>query len=269
MIGQRGPWPVLLAAIGLLALAGVVLWWPTARSGSPVVLASPALQITPPTGPPSSPPQGITVSGEGEAQTEPDVAIVNLGVTHIAPTASEAMRTVSERLGAVISTIKSHGVEDKDVQTSGLSLQPIQRPRPPADGRPPEIEAYRASNNVTVSIRDINRASAILDAATSNGANVAGALRFAASNAADLKTQALSRAVRNATRNAEAVASAAGVRITGVASISEEGVSVPVPRAAGVEALALRAAEAPPPVEPGGLTVRARVRATYLIGPGT
>lgn len=245
----------IVGAAALLAAAALV------RLVPPSVVAAPVEQAGNNTQPPT-----ITVAGEGEVRAEPDMAVVSVGVTTVAATAQEAMSDVNRRMAAVVASARAQGVQDRDIQTSGLSLQPIYRQRIRADDLPPEIQAYRASNNVSLTVRDLARASAVLDAATTSGANVIGGLRFGISNADELRIQALARATANADAKARAIASAAGVAIRSISSIVEESVSAPRPQ---VEAFALRAApagdQAQPPVEGGEMVVRARIRASYNI----
>ena len=188
---------------------------------------------------------------------------MTVGVTAVAPTSQDAMDQVSGRLAAVITGTRALGVDQRDIQTAGLSLQPIFRARPRPD-EPQEIEAYRGSNSVAITVRDLARAGLVLDAASRNGANVIGGLRFGLSNTEAVRQEALAAAVRDAERKARAIASAAGVNIAGVQSIAEEGVAPPQPvtRAAAAPAAAEAVA---PPLEPGELVIRARVRATYNI----
>ena len=206
----------------------------------------------------------ITVLGEGEVRAEPDIAIVNVGVTAVAPSSQAAMDQVSQRLAEVIAGTRALGVEARDIQTAGLSLQPVFRPRTRPDD-PQEIESYRASNSVTITVRDIGQAGTVLDAASRNGANVIGGLRFGLANTEAPRQQALTAAVREAERKARAVASAAGVNVAGVLSIVEEGVGAPQPVARAAPAGPAAAELVPPPVEPGELVIRARVRASYSI----
>lgn len=246
---------ILAAMVALFA--STVSAWPPGKPASAAALFQAANQT------------GVTVSGEGEARAEPDLAVVSVGVTHVAPAAREAMNEVSGRLAAVIAGAKDLGVQDRDVQTSGLSLQPIFRARIRGDDSPPEIEGYRASNSVSLTVRDLASASAVLDSATQNGANVIGGLRFGISNVDELRAQALAAATANAEARARAIASAAGVSLRGVISITEEGVAVPRAQA---EALGLRAAPAvdlAPPIEAGEMVVRARVRVSYSIEEGS
>jgi uncharacterized protein YggE len=66
----------------------------------------------------------ITVTGEGSVEAKPDMATINLGVTTEGTTAAEAMAANSVQLGAVLEQLRAAGIEDRDLQTSGLSLSP-------------------------------------------------------------------------------------------------------------------------------------------------
>lgn len=205
----------------------------------------------------------VTVIGEGEARAEPDMAAVTVGVTVTAPSAAEAMDEVSRRLADVIASARAHGVADQDIQTTGLSVQPILR-RGPRPEDPPQVEAYRAANNVALTIRDLARASAALQATIDSGANVVGPLHFGVSNVEPVRLAALDSAARNAAAKARTLAAAAGVGITGVISIVEEGIAVPRPQA-DLARVAPAAEAVAVPVEPGELVLHARVRISYSI----
>lgn len=208
----------------------------------------------------------ITVGGEGEIWAEPDMAVVTVGVTANAATSREAMAEVNRRIAAVITGAKAQGLQDRDVQTTGLSLQPIYRQRPRSDDSPLEIQGYRASNNVSLTVRTLSLAGPVLDAAVANGANVVGSLSFSISNPQELRMQALAAATANAETRAHAIAAAAGVTLRGVLTISEESVSIPRPVSADFSALrAIGGEAAPVPVEGGEMVIRARVRATFKI----
>jgi uncharacterized protein YggE len=211
-------------------------------------------------------PPSITVVGESEVHVQPDMATVTVGVTSIAPSADEAMGGVSLGLAAILAGIRGLGIPNSDIQTAALSLQPIYRPRPPNDDSPTQIQAYRASNNVSVIVRDLARASSVLDVAVQSGANNIGGIAFSLSDPETPRRQALAQATANAEAKATAIAQAAGVSITGIISISEESTTIPLmrtsaPAFAGVAPMAAPA----PPVESGEMIVRATVRVTYSI----
>lgn len=229
-------------------------------------LLAPAVAASPLDQPQVNQEPSITVGGEGEVWAEPDMALVTVGVTANAATSREAMAEVNRRLAAVIAGAKAQGLQDRDVQTTGLSLQPIYRQRTRNDDSPLEIQGYRASNNVSLTVRTLSLAGPVLDTAVANGANVIGSLSFSISNTQELRRQALAAATTNAETRAQAIAAAAGVTLRGVLTISEESVSIPRPMPADFSALrAIGAEAAPPPVEGGEMVIRARVRATFKI----
>jgi uncharacterized protein YggE len=209
----------------------------------------------------------ITVTGEGEVKVEPDLAIVTVGVAQTGATSNEALAAANSVLAAVSAAVRAQGVQDRDIQTSGLSLQPVYRSQQRGGDQPPEIVGYRASNNLTITVRTISQAGPVLDAAVAAGANSIGGIRFSVADVETPRRQALANATADAEAKARAIASAAGVSLAGVLSIVESSVSTPRPAAD----TALRAVPAPAegfaatPVETGELVIRARLQASYRI----
>ena len=68
----------------------------------------------------------------------------------------------------VRAALKRAGIEDRDIQTSSINLNPEYRYD---QNRPPRLTGYRASNTVNVKFRDLKRTGAILDALVAEGAN--------------------------------------------------------------------------------------------------
>jgi len=238
---------VLLLAV-LLALAPL----PAARAASDPQPTSP-----------SQPPQHlITVSGDGAVHAPPDQATVRVGVTAIAPRSTDAMAQVNTSLAAVLGSIAALGIPPRDLQTSGLALQPNYKPRQPGDDSPPQIDSYRATNNVTVTVRDLSQVGPVLDAATANGANSISGVQFGFANEAQLRQQALASATSDALAKAQAIATAAGVGPIALQSVDETSVTVPQPVAFAAAAPAPSGA-APTPVESGEMTVNAHIQATF------
>jgi uncharacterized protein YggE len=179
--------------------------------------------------------------------------------------AREAMDKNATAMTAVLDAVKRAGIADKDIQTSGINLTPIFSQQRTGDQTPPQIVGYRASNNVNVTISPVIRVGEVLDVAVTAGANVAGGVRFGIRDDAALKRTALEAAARAARANADTLAAALGVRITGVQSATElSGVSLP-PRPLALEAADARGAAAPP-VQAGELTLSVRVQVVYAIG---
>jgi len=183
------------------------------------LLAAPALaQIVPPA--------AISVSGEATVSVPPDLALVEGGVTSEAKTAREASDANNAAMGKVLQALKGAGIEAKDVQTSRLSLQPQSAPN---RSGPPAIVGYRASNRVTIRVRDVTKVANVIDTLVAAGANDIGGINFMVSQASKLLDEAREQAVADARRKAEIYAKAAGVTLGAPLSISEQGFPGPIP----------------------------------------
>ena len=207
--------------------------------------------------------QTITVSGEGEASGTPEVAMVSLSVQNEGRTAREAIDANSAAMAQVVEAMKRIGVPERGLRTSGISINPVRARQQPGESQPPPIVGYQAVNSLTVTVEPAVKAGEVIDVGIGAGANVAGGVRFAMKDDATLQKEALDMAVKSARGKADAMAAAAGLRIVGVRTMTEEGgPGVPVVRA---EAQGLAAADARqvPPVQPGELTLRTRVRVVY------
>ena len=104
---------------------------------------------------PAAPPAVISVTGEAHISVPPDLVQIDAGVTSEAKTAREASDANNTAMGKVLLALKGAGIDEKDYQTSRLSLQAqnsVARP-----GASPIITGYRASNRVTIRLRDVDQ----------------------------------------------------------------------------------------------------------------
>jgi uncharacterized protein YggE len=101
----------------------------------------------------------------------------------------------------------------------------------------------------------------VLDRAIAAGANEMSGIEFVVSEQSKLLDQARDDAIADARRKAELYAKAAGAKLGGVVSISEEGPAPPQPR----PMQAVRAGAVP--VAPGEQTLRATVSVSYELTP--
>lgn len=207
----------------------------------------------------------IVVTGEGRVDTAPDMATITLGVTTEGDTAKEALAANTAQLTAAIERLKASGVEDRDIQTSGLNLGPrYDYNRTNADGSA-QITGFVASNMVTVRIRVLDTLGTVLDAAVSDGANTLNGVMFGLQSPDPVLDAARKDAVTDARRKAELYAAAAGVSLGKVQSISEQsGYTPPMPMAMADASFA-KAEGAPVPVQGGEVAIMANVTIVYEI----
>ena len=215
-------------------------------------LAAPALAET-------APPPAISVTGEATVSVPPDQAQIDGGVTSDAKTAREASDANNAAMGKVLLALKGAGIDEKDYQTSRLSLQPQYAPN--RSGSSPVV-GYRASNRVTVRLRDVNKVAGIIDVLVGAGANELGGINFVVSQASKLLDDIREKAVADARRKAEIYAKAAGVTLGEPLSISEEGAASPVLRGKMMAPMAAGAA-----VAQGEETLSVTVSVSWAIKP--
>jgi uncharacterized protein len=170
------------------------------------------------------PPPAISVTGEATVSVPPDQAQIDGGVTSDAKTAREASDANNAAMGKVLLALKGAGIDEKDYQTSRLSLQPQYAPN---RSGPSPVVGYRASNRVTVKLRDVAKVANIVDVLVGAGANELGGINFMVSQASKLLDDAREKAIADARRKAEIYAKAAGVTLGEPLNISEEGGSGP------------------------------------------
>jgi len=175
----------------------------------------------------SVPPPAISVTGEASVSVSPDLAQIDGGVTSDGKTAREASDTNNAAMGKVLLALKGAGIEEKDYQTSRLSLQPQYAPN---RSGPSAIAGYRASNRVIIRVREVTKVANVIDVLVAAGANEVGGINFMVSQASKLLDDAREQAIADARRKADIYAKAAGVTLGGPLSISEEGASAPVYR---------------------------------------
>ncbi len=205
-------------------------------------LSSAALAQTPAGGPPVAQPTILQLSATGEVRATPDSAEIGAGVVTTAAEASAAMATNSASMDKVIAALKKAGIADRDIQTSGLSLQPQFRYE---QNREPILTGFRASNQVRVTIRDARATGKVIDALVGAGANQIDGPTFKVMSPEPLLDKARQQAVATARQRAELYAAAAGMKVRRITLISE-GSSVEPPMPMPRMAMAAGAAAAPP-----------------------
>jgi uncharacterized protein len=172
----------------------------------------------------------ITVTGEATVEAVPDMATISLGVTTLGKTGAEAMAANSQSLQAVIDRLKAAGIEDRDLQTSNLSLYPNWVTDSAGNGQ--TINGYTASNMLNVRVRAIDSLGAVLDASISDGANTLNGITFDLSAPRPAQDEARKAAVADARARAELLVAAAGGKLGKILTITENaGFGQPVPMA--------------------------------------
>lgn len=201
----------------------------------------------------------IRVSGEGTVSYKPDIAYVSIGVVTQAPTARDAQRKNNEIAGRIIKALKEKGIAEADISTIDLSLFPERRYD---DQKKQEVLiGYRSNHTLRVTVRQIDQTGMVIDTLMDVGGNIIQDISFGLSDNSSARDAALEKAVKDATRKAEVIARAAGVKLTGVTTIIDASASAAPPMTYTRKEMSLASADTP--VAAGNIQIQARVEMVF------
>jgi len=201
----------------------------------------------------------LDVNASGEVTRVPDLAIISAGVVTKAATAGSALQQAANRMQRVRAALKAAGIEERDIQTSNISLNPEYRY---VNNQPPQLTGYSASNQVSVRFRDIANAGKILDALVKEGANQINGPTLTIEKPEAVLDEARARAIAIGRARAELYARSLGLRVVRVVAVSESGGSYPVPPPMPVM-MEARAAGADTKIDPGEQKLQVNLAMTF------
>jgi len=177
----------------------------------------------------------FSVQGEGRVLARPDIAQINLGVKiENERSAQAATKKGVEKINLVIASIKTAGVDEKDLKTTAYNLYPNYDYTRQA-GR--ELTGWNLDQSVQVKIRDLDKIGEVIAQATSAGANQAGGVSFTIDDEDELKSQARAKAIEAAKAKAQELSKQAGLNLGKVINVFESQTSYPQPMFARAESL--------------------------------
>jgi len=165
-------------------------------------------------------PAYISVTGEGVSYAAPDMANISLGVVTQGASAGETLGQSSALVSAILAELAAMGVAPRDIQTTGLSVNTMLDYSDPDVVR---ITGYEARNMLSVRVRDLPMAGALIDAAFAAGANDFSGMTFELEDMRAASDAARQAAVADARARAELFAAAAGVSLGRIETIVEGG----------------------------------------------
>jgi uncharacterized protein len=249
---------VLIVALGALLVggAGLGLALDTAGASTPVTKAVACGTNTP----------HLTAQGTAQASGTPDVLTAVFSINASAPSASAALAQDNSEVNEADLALLANGVTKSEVQTTGLSLQPMYTY--PHDGTP-YISSYAVTNTVTATMHDTAKAGAAIDAVVgANGDAVQiNSVGFSFSNPNQVQDQARAAAVRQAVGHAQAMAAASGRKLGPVCSLTDVTPSAPQNVNEFNDSLQATAgtASAPVPLESGSQSETDQVTMVYAL----
>jgi uncharacterized protein YggE len=198
----------------------------------------------------------MSINGRGSIKANPDIAVLNMGVTTEDTDLMAAQRENAVKTERVIETLKKAGIEDRDIEPSSYIIEPLYEN---IEGKQ-IFRGYRVRNLLKVTVRDMGRTGQIIDTGVRNGINVVRDVEFSVSNPSHYYDQALRLAIEDAVRKAEVAANTIGVSLNRVPKeIVEESFGVVL----GVQSASMDVKAVVTPIRPGPIDVNANVKATF------
>lgn len=194
----------------------------------------------------------IEVGGTGTFGMKPDESIVYLGVQTQSANAVTAQKDNAAKMEKVIKALQDAGIQKDDLVTSNYTMYPMK------DQTGEKITGYVVSNQLKVTIKNIDKTGDVIDKAVKVGANEINSISFTLSHDSQqgAREQAMRNAVKAARLDADRLARELGVKIMGPLQANTGGGTVTSARFVETRTLTT-------PIEPGNITVSAFVSVVY------
>ena len=192
----------------------------------------------------------VTVVGEAKSEQKTQVATFNAGVMVVSNDKDGAASEVNSKMEAIIKSVKEFGIAENDIKTQSLSV--YKQVQQPTNGE------WRVSNDISIKLRNIDKASELADLLTKSGATSVYGPRFTVDDTKQAESGLVDQAIKNAAEKAEAIAKASGRKLGKVIEVTE-GYSSGGP----IYALRDAAGGGGAPIEPGSETVSKTVTVTF------
>lgn len=202
----------------------------------------------------------VEVYGNAKIEVEPDVAYINIGVNTEKKDASIAQKENKEKMNKIISSLKENGLTDEDLQTLNYTIRKNYRYLKDNERE----EYYLVSNTLKVTLTDISSVGNIIDVASDSGANKINSIQFAVLDDNEYYNNALSLAMKNAEKKAEAILKTFDKEVSTPQSVIEISNNYGSVRNYENVMLESKASyDSTTPIQTGDITINARVKVIY------
>lgn len=224
----------------------------------------------------------ISVSGQAVEEVKPDVGYIHLGVTVENKDTEVARQQAAEIMTNVISKLKELGVKEDEVETTNFSVDLIRDYRsnelttmssaqseimpavmPLKPDLPHTIVGYSVQNQVKITVNDLEKISNIVDVVSSEQNVTVHNLSFSLKDKEAAKNLVVEEAIKNAKKQAEAVAKSLDLKVKGVhkVNVGNSGQSFYANDMAYAESAVMKST----PISPSDVEINASVNVEFII----
>lgn len=163
----------------------------------------------------------IEVSGSGEVELTADIASFNIQVSELGKTTKEAQALANVKMGAILKTLRSQGIEDKDIKSTALNL----RPSYTWIDNKQILEGQVASQSLAVIVRDLPGLARIIDTLGEISGITLNSVTLDKDDKSEALVEAREKAVAAALAKAETYARSTNMQVGLPIAISESSVA--------------------------------------------
>lgn len=214
----------------------------------------------------SSQPSGIWVSGTGTVTVIPDIAVLSVGVYDKETTVAAAQAKATDAMNKLIAALKQNGIADKDIKTTGYSIQQVTRYDNTKNESIPD--GYSVSNTVNAKIRALDKVGTIIDAVAAAGGDATriNGVSIMVEKPEGYYGEARGKAMADAKAKADQLASLAGAKLGAAYYITESSGYYPPPIPYVKDfAGSISAPQATTPISAGETEITLTVQVAYAI----
>lgn len=199
----------------------------------------------------------LVVLGEGMKKVEPDIAIVTIGIISEGQDLEQIQEQNSETSERVIQALSNLSISEKNIRTVEYRVEQMYDF---IDGKR-VFRGYEVRHLLEVEVEGIKRIGTVVDQAIKSGANIIYNIRFDYSNRDFVYQEALSFALKDATKKAETLAKSMGVNLSRIPfSIQETGTERDV---RPFQPMVLSQDSSSTPIQAGQLEIKASLIAKF------
>lgn len=208
-------------------------------------------------------PRLISVTGTAEVNVSPDEAILSLGVESRDKDLTVAKSQHDRRVRKLLAEARSAGVEEKNIHTSTLQMQPEY-----SDEKVPRFLAYEVSQSIQVTLKDLSKYENLLTKLLESGVNRVDNVEFLVAEPRKYRDDARVKAIRAARDKATLMAAELGQTIGKPWEISEDSFDAAFAQANNFQnsvSYYRAPATQESTVAPGEVSIRALVRVSFQL----
>jgi len=165
----------------------------------------------------------VSFSGEGKITAKPDIAVISASIISQGANSKAAQDSATTKSNAVITFLKKQNIDDKDIKTTGYNIYP-QYKYPQQT-----ITGYQVNQSLEITIRNLDKVSAVLDGLVTAGAEQVNNLGLQVENPDKLKSEARAKAIEDAKSKAKELENQVGIRLGKIVNFSEDSSGYPTP----------------------------------------